>query len=191
MAHFVGTMLMADLFRHPRPSAVGEQLEVGFVLGVDPHHALGTSQLHVGCQGSHRLKRAHPAYYARRRGRVPRPPTPWLPGRSGATRWQPAPRAALPEEAPCPGQSPVTAHRLDAGGSDPADDGTREDPGRHLPCGARDVLGLARLGVGDQQVPCLRLERKPLPGRTGKEAENTSRKLDLAKLLPVRSERVS
>ena len=38
-------------------SAVGEQLKVRLVLGVDPHHTLSTAQFHVGCQGSHRLNR--------------------------------------------------------------------------------------------------------------------------------------
>jgi hypothetical protein len=40
---YVGAMLAADFLRHARPSAVREQLEVGFVLGVDPHHALSTA----------------------------------------------------------------------------------------------------------------------------------------------------
>ena len=62
----VGTMLAADILRHARPSTVRQQLEVRFVLGVDPHHALGTTQLHVGCKGSHRLNRAHPAQGATR-----------------------------------------------------------------------------------------------------------------------------
>ena len=45
MAHFVGAMLMADLLRHARPSTVREQLEVGFVLGVDPYHALSAARI--------------------------------------------------------------------------------------------------------------------------------------------------
>ena len=49
------------------------------------------------------------------------PPTPWLPGRRGATRWPPVLRGQLPDEAPCPDQSPITTHLLDAGGSDPAE----------------------------------------------------------------------
>ena len=66
----VGPVRVARGLAQPRPALAPDQLQVGLVLGVDPHHALGAAKAGVRDEASHRRGRREPVEPP---GRLPPP----------------------------------------------------------------------------------------------------------------------